>query len=352
MMLDPFDSSVDRALRTRGRVLPGVALRRHGPAAPVCRLLSPVHLSLTLAIASLLGGCNGDGPEVGDIAGRQVRVVATTSMIADLARDIGGDRVDVEGLMGPGVDPHLYRASEGDVARLAGADVVLYNGLHLEGRMAEVLEQMDGLGIPSRAVAEEVPDSLRITSELFQSNVDPHVWMDPTLWRYAARAVAEQLSQVDSANADVYGRRLVAFEQRMDGLDAWVRSRVDALPPPRRILVTAHDAFGYFGRAYGFEVRGLQGISTATEAGTGDVQELAAFVALERVPAMFVESSVPPRAIEAVRAAVRARGHEVEIGGNLFSDALGDARSGADTYEGMIRHNVETIVRALESASE
>jgi manganese/zinc/iron transport system substrate-binding protein len=176
--------------------------------------------------------------------------------------------------------------------------------------------------------------------------------MDPTLWRHAARAVAEQLSQVDSANAGVYGRHLVAFEQRMDSLDAWVRARVAELPPSRRILVTAHDAFGYFGRAYGFEVRGLQGISTATEAGTGDVQELAAFVALERVPAMFVESSVPPRAIEAVRAAVRARGHEVEIGGNLFSDALGDERSGADTYEGMIRHNVETIVGALESASE
>jgi manganese/zinc/iron transport system substrate-binding protein len=278
----------------------------------------------------------------------RIRVVATTSMIADLARDIGGDRVDVEGLMGPGVDPHLYRASEGDVARLAEADVVLFNGLHLEGRMAEVLERMEGLGIASEAVAEAVPDSLRITSALFQANVDPHVWMDPMLWRHAARAVAERLSAVDPPNAVAYGRRLASFEQRMDSLDAWIRGRVDDLPPERRILVTAHDAFGYFGRAYGFEVRGLQGISTATEAGTADVQELAAYVALERVPAMFVESSVPPRAIEAVRAAVRSRGHEVEIGGNLFSDALGDTESGADTYEGMIRRNVETIVGALE----
>jgi manganese/zinc/iron transport system substrate-binding protein len=268
-------------------------------------------------------------------------------MIADLAREIGGDRVQVEGLMGPGVDPHLYRPSEGDVARLAGADVVFFNGLHLEGRMAEVLESIEARGIAAEAVAEAVPDSLRITSEQFVGSIDPHIWMDPQLWKHAAGAVASRLSELDPGSAGVYATRLAAYETRLDSLDGWSRERIATVPPEERILVTAHDAFNYFGRAYGFDVRGLQGISTATEAGTADVQQLAAFVADRGVPSMFVESSVPPRAIEAVRAAVRARGHEVDIGGNLFSDALGDASSGAGTYEGMIRHNVDTIVRGL-----
>ena len=184
---------------------------------------------------------------------------------------------------------------------------------------------------------------------MFVGSIDPHVWMDPSLWKYAAGAVASRLSEIDPTNANAYAARLAAYEIRLDSLDAWSRRRVATLPPAERILVTAHDAFNYFGRAYGFDVRGLQGISTATEAGTADVQQLAAFVAEQGVPAMFVESSVPPRAIEAVRAAVRARGHEVEIGGNLFSDALGDASSRADSYEGMIRHNVSTIVAGLRS---
>ena len=306
------------------------------------RLFAPALLALALAGA----GCN-DGASADDVPDGVIRVVATTSMIADLARAIGGDAVHVEGLMGPGVDPHLYRASEGDVARLAGADVVLYNGLHLEGRMAEVLERMEGLGIASEAVGEAVPDSLRITSELFQGSIDPHVWMDPSLWKFAARAAAERFAAADPRNTVAYGRRLAAFELRLDSLDGWARRRVAELPPEQRVLVTAHDAFGYFGRAYGFEVHGLQGISTATEAGTADVHRLAALVAQQRIPAMFVESSVPPRAIEAVRAAVRSRGHDVAIGGNLFSDALGDPASGADTYEGMIRHNVTAIVDGL-----
>ncbi len=320
--------------------------------SPVQRPRSQFLSALALTATLLLAGCAGDRADRGDIAGRRVRVVATTSMIADLAREIGGERVEVEGLMGPGVDPHLYRASEGDVARLAGADVVLFNGLHLEGRMGEVLESIESRGIAAEAVGEAVPESLRITSAMFQSNIDPHVWMDPGLWRQAAGAVAATLSEIDPGSADAYAGRLAEYRVRLDSLHAWVRRRADELPPARRVLVTAHDAFSYFGRAYEFDVRGLQGISTATEAGTADVQQLAAFVAEQRIPAMFVESSVPPRAIEAVRAAVRSRGHEVEIGGNLYSDALGDAESGADTYEAMIRHNVNTIVDAMKPANE
>jgi manganese/zinc/iron transport system substrate-binding protein len=302
---------------------------------------------LSIVLLAFASGCNGEGAERGDLAGRPIRVVATTSMIADLAREIGGDRVVVEGLMGPGVDPHLYRPSEGDVARLAGADIVFFNGLHLEGRMAEVLESIEARGIVAEAVAESVPDSLRITSEQFVGSIDPHVWMDPQLWKHAAGAVAAGLRELDPGSANAYTSRLAAFEVRLDSLDAWSRRQIASLSPDERVLVTAHDAFNYFGRAYGFDVRGLQGISTATEAGTADVQQLAAFVAERNIPAMFVESSVPPRAIEAVRAAVRARGHDVEIGGNLFSDALGDDASGAATYEGMIRHNVGTIVGGL-----
>ena len=301
-----------------------------------------VYCFLLLSLLAL-AGCTTPG-ERGSLAERDVRIVATTSMIADLARQIGGDRVAVEGLMGPGVDPHLYKASESDVERMTRADLILYNGLDLEGKIADVLERM---GPRAYAVTENVSPDTLLTPPEFKGNPDPHLWMDVGLWRDAARATADRLATLDSAHAADYRRRAEAYLTTLDSLDAYVRDRVAEVPSQRRVLVTAHDAFNYFGRAYGFDVRGLQGISTATEAGTADVQNLAAFVAEERIPAMFVESSVPPRSIEAVRAAVRSRGFEVEIGGNLYSDALGGAGSGAETYETMIRHNVDTIVKAL-----
>lgn len=295
---------------------------------------------LLLAIA----GCGTDAPMRGDLGERPVRVVATTSMVADLAREVGGDRVQVEGLMGPGVDPHLYNASEGDVGRMTRADLILYNGLHLEGKMADLLVQMDDR---AAAVTDGIARERLLDSPTYPGSYDPHVWMDVALWRDAARAVAERLAALDTAHADGYRRRADAYLARLDSLDQYVHAQVARVPAEQRVLVTAHDAFGYFGRAYGFDVRGLQGISTATEAGTGDVQDLAAFVAERRIPALFVESSVPARSIEAVREAVRARGFDVRIGGHLYSDALGGAGSGAETYEGMIRHNVDTIVGAL-----
>ncbi len=279
-----------------------------------------------------------------DFSERPVRIVTTTSMIADLAREIGGDRVEVEGLMGPGVDPHLYKASEGDVSRMTEADLILYNGLHLEGKMVDIL---DRLGERAAAVTDEIDRSRLVTPPAFAGNHDPHVWMDVSMWTIAARSVADHLAALDTTHAAAYRERAAAYITELDSLDAYVRAQTARVPEDKRVLVTAHDAFGYFGLAYDFEVRGLQGISTATEAGTADVQNLAAFVAEREIPALFVESSVPARSIEAVRAAVRSRGFEVEIGGNLYSDALGGAGSGADTYEGMIRHNVDTIVGAL-----
>ena len=295
-------------------------------------------------LAIIFVGCGSDTSPSGPIGERSVRIVATTSMVADLAREVGGDRVDVVGLMGAGVDPHLYKASEGDVGRMAAADLILYNGLHLEGKMVDVLER---LGDRAAAVTDDIDRSQLTSPPAFQGNYDPHVWMDVAMWRDAVGTVADRLAALDSAHAEGYRARAAAYETRLDSLDAWVRTYVERLPADERILVTAHDAFGYFGRAYGFDVHGLQGISTATEAGTADVQNLAAFVAEREVPALFVESSVPARSIEAVREAVRSRGHAVEIGGNLYSDALGGTGSGAEDYVGMIRHNVRTIVDAL-----
>ncbi len=303
-----------------------------------------MHKLLLVLLLLPFAGCGPDaGAARGDLGERTVRVVTTTSMIADIARQVGGARVEVEGLMGPGVDPHLYKASEGDMRRMTDADVIFYNGLHLEGKMVDILDRLD----QAAAVTDEIDRARLVAPPAFDGNYDPHVWMDVSMWAQAAEAVADRLAALDTAHASGYRARADAYLARLDSLDRWVRGEVARVPEDQRVLVTAHDAFNYFGRAYGFEVRGLQGISTATEAGTADVQNLAAFVAERRIPAMFVESSVPARSIEAVREAVRARGFEVEIGGNLYSDALGGAGSGADTYVGMIRHNVSTIVNAL-----
>ena len=308
--------------------------------------------ALVLLVAAVLAAC---GPAEGGagsapIAERPVRVVATTSLVADLAREVGGDRVEVEGLMGPGVDPHLYRPRESDVARLVGADIVLYNGLELEGKMGEVLEQVEGRGIVAEPVAEAIGEGSLLAPPEFQGAYDPHVWMDVALWKRVSTAVADALAALDPTHAETYVANAAAYQARLDALDAWVRERVAEVPPDQRVIVTAHDAFNYFGAAYGFDVRGLQGLSTATEAGTADVRDLAAFVAERRIPALFVETSVSPRTIEAVRQAVRARGVDVEIGGRLFSDALGDPGTPEGTYEGMIRHNVDAIVGALGGA--
>ena len=308
----------------------------------------PLSLLAALAVGlAWLPACGPAATDAAPIAERPVRVVATTSMLADLAREVGGDRVEVEGLMGPGVDPHLYRPRESDVARLVGADIVLYNGLELEGKMGEVLEQVEGRGIVAEPVAEAVPEGRLLAPPEFEGAYDPHVWMDVSLWAEVAEAVAATLAAVDSTHAETYRENARAYIGELEELDGYVRQRVAEVPEGQRVLVTAHDAFNYFGEAYGFEVHGLQGLSTATEAGTADVRDLAAFVAERRIPTMFVETSVSPRNIEAVREAVRARGFDVQIGGNLFSDALGDPGTPEGTYQGMIRHNVDTIVDAL-----
>jgi manganese/zinc/iron transport system substrate-binding protein len=296
-----------------------------------------------LALLLLLGACVPGGAAVED--GR-IPVVATTGMVGDVVRRVGGERVRVSALMGPGVDPHMYRASEGDVRRIFRAELIFYNGLHLEARMGEVIAHMDGR-VRTRAVAEAIPRERLLRPPEFEGAYDPHVWFDVSLWMETVEVVRDALVAHDPEHTEAYRARAAEYLLELRELHAYVLAQAARVPSERRVLITAHDAFNYFGRAYGFEVRGLQGISTATEAGTADVQGLAAFIASRRIPAIFIESSVPPRAVEAVQAAVRSRGFHVEIGGELYSDALGRAGSGTGTYAGMVRHNIDTIVGAL-----
>lgn len=302
---------------------------------------------LCLLLLLVLAGCGTAATaDQSDLSSRQIRVVTTTTMITDLVKVVGGERVQVTGLMGPGIDPHLYKASEDDVLQLAKADIVFYNGLHLEAKLADVFERMSGQ-VKTVAVTDGVDRALLLAPPEFEGAYDPHIWFDVTLWMQAVEQVRDALIEIDPDNAALYRANAERYLADLQELEAYVRSRIAEVPPQQRVLITAHDAFNYFGRAYGFEVRGLQGISTATEAGTADVQTLADFIAERRIPAIFVESSVPVRMIEAVQAAVRARGFDVNIGGELFSDALGNPDSPEGTYVGMIRHNIDTIVSAL-----
>jgi manganese/zinc/iron transport system substrate-binding protein len=305
-------------------------------------------LKLILLVSFLLGACSSPPGESGlPIGERPINVVATTGMIADIVSNLGGERVDVQALMGPGVDPHLYKASEGDVRLLQEADIIFYNGLHLEAQMGEVMERMNDFGVRTVAVADEIDPSLLQSPPEFAGNYDPHVWFDVTLWMQAVDQVKEALVELDPASAAVYEANTDAYRSDLEDLHQYVLDQANIIPAEQRILITAHDAFNYFGRAYGFDVRGLQGISTEAQAGTADVKALANFIVEKKIPAIFVESSVPQRNVEAVQAAVQAQGFDVQIGGSLFSDAMGTEGTPEGTYIGMVRHNIDTIVKAL-----
>jgi manganese/zinc/iron transport system substrate-binding protein len=302
--------------------------------------------AVALAVLLLTSGCARVSAEhEARVEGDTVRVVATTGMIADAAARVGGDNVEVETLMGPGVDPHLYKASEGDVELLVDADLVLFNGLHLEAKLSDVLERLGGGR--TAAVSAGIPRSRLLAPPGFSGQYDPHIWFDVRLWTEVVEEIRDVLSDRHPAARAEYERNAARYVRELRALDAEIRRNVARVPRERRVIVTAHDAFNYFGRAYGFEVRGLQGISTATEAGAADVQELARFIAERRIPTIFVETSVSPRTIEAVREAVRARGFDVRLGEPLFSDAMGDPGTQEGTYAGMVRHNVDVIVGGL-----
>ena len=312
--------------------------------------MKPFHKLILLLSAALLlampAACSrlavGDPPDDG-----RLRVVTTTAQVGDIAKNVGGEHVHVTSLMGAGTDPHLYSASARDVDKLRGADIVFYSGLFLEAQMEDILEQMSERQTVA-AVSADIDRAELLPSAKYADEFDPHIWFDVGLWMQATEQVRDTYMAVDPAHAADYEANAAAYLAELEALDAYVREQAATVPPEQRVLVTAHDAFNYFGRAYGFEVLGLQGISTASEAGTADVQQLADYIAERRIPAIFVESSVPVRNIEAVQAAVHDRGFDVVIGGRLFSDAMGDAGTPEGTYIGMVRYNIDTIVSALK----
>ncbi len=312
------------------------------PAAIAVALALPL---LAALLATVLGGGPG-GPASAREGGRAepLRVVTTTNFITDLARRIGGERVEVDGLMGPGVDPHLYKASAGDVADLRRADLVLYGGLELEGKLGDLFAELgeERLVVP---VTRDLPRSaLRAEG---RGRYDPHVWFDVGLWRRAARTATDALVRADPEHAAEYRLRGAQEIAALGDLDAWVRRTLEVVPPARRVLVTSHDAFHYFGRAYGFRVEAIQGVSTQTEATTADIERVAGVVAERRLPVVFLESSVPRQTVDAVLAAARRGGQPARVGGKLFSDAAGAEGTLEGTYAGMVRHNVRAIAEGL-----
>jgi manganese/zinc/iron transport system substrate-binding protein len=284
----------------------------------------------------------------GAVLAAPVKATTTVTMVADLVRQVGGDRVEVQALMGPGVDPHLYKAAASDVTRLQQADVIFYSGLLLEGKMQDVLTKLARSKRHVYAVTEAIPVDRLLEPPEFAGHYDPHVWFDVTLWRECVDVVVKGLSEVDPEGKADYEKRGEELRVRMNALHDWASKKAAEVPAERRILVTSHDAYNYFGRAYGFQVVGLQGISTVTEAGLADMSKLSDFIREKSVKAIFVESSVPHNTIERISSSTG-----VKIGGELFSDAMGtpgQMENGYDlgTYDGMIKHNMTTIVEALK----
>lgn len=278
---------------------------------------------------------------------KKLKVTATTGMVADTVQNVGGDRVEVVCLMGPGVDPHLYKASQGDIARLTRADVIFYNGLHLEGKMAELMDKLARKGTKVFVVAEAIDPKTLMKPEAYEGSYDPHIWFDVELWSETIPVIVKGLTAADPSGKETYEKNGKAYHKKLMALHDETVEKIASIPERQRVLITAHDAFGYFGRAYKIEVMGLQGISTADEYGLRDVKRMVDFIVERKIKAVFVESSVPPRSIEAVVAGVKAQNHEVKVGGELFSDAMGDADTPEGTYLGMVRHNVDTIVSSL-----
>ena len=274
------------------------------------------------------------------------QVTCTVGMITDIVRQVAGPHATVEGMMNEGVDPHLYKPTRSDVVTLMNSDVVFYNGLMLEGKMADVLVKVSRMGKAVYAVTELLNQQSYVMTDATQHD-DPHVWMDVRGWSQAVRAVAEALGEFDPDHRDAYQANADAYLQRLARLDAYAREAIATIPGTQRVLVTAHDAFGYLGRAYGIEVRGIQGISTESEAGVRDINELVDFLVQRGIGAVFVETSVADKNVRALIEGARSHGHHVVVGGSLFSDAMGTPGTYEGTYIGMIDHNVTTIVRAL-----
>jgi manganese/zinc/iron transport system substrate-binding protein len=310
-------------------------------------MIKSIHIKLAygLFFVLILFACSGK-KEI-PVGERKLRIVTTTGMIKDAVEHVVGDKAEVIALMGPGVDPHLYKATQGDLEKLTSADVIFYNGVHLEGKMGEVFEKLGRLK-PVIAVAKDIPESRLRTIPGFDNVHDPHIWFDVKLWEEAVKVITIFMAEYDSASTQFYQQNSAAYLHQMDSLHNSVKEQLKQIPAEQRVLITAHDAFGYFGDAYGIEVRGLQGISTVSEFGLKDVTDLVNFIIARKIKAIFVETSVSQKSINAVVEGCNQKGWNVKIGGSLYSDAMGAAGTPEGNYLGMVSANVNTIVTALK----
>lgn len=307
--------------------------------------------ALTLVMSILLAGCGRDAPApatTGITAARKgpYKVVTTVGMVTDIVREVAGDKANVEGIIGEGVDPHLYKPTRSDVAAMLAADVIIYSGLMLEGQMGDTLVKV-GRGKPVYAVTELIDEQYLLSPKEFAGHHDPHVWMDASGWMKAVEAVAKSLSEYDKPNAAFYAANAERYNAEVKKLDEYAKKVIASIPQKSRVLVTAHDAFNYFGRAYGIEVRGIQGISTESEAGLKDINALVDMLVERDIKAVFVETSVADKNVRALIEGAGSRGKTIKIGGTLFSDAMGKHGTYEGTYIGMIDHNVTVVARAL-----
>jgi manganese/zinc/iron transport system substrate-binding protein len=297
-------------------------------------------------ILLLLTACNTQTTSHQSTNGK-IKVTTTIGQIADIVKNVGGKHVEVTSLMGPGVDPHLYKASQGDLKKLSEADVIFYNGLHLEGKMGEIFEKMSKEE-PTIAVAESIPKNQLLDNQDNPGSYDPHVWFDIDLWSIAVETVRDELIKMDEKHADEYKENAKKYLTQLQETKQYAKQQISHIPEESRVLITAHDAFNYFGRAYGIEVMGLQGLSTDAEYGLRDVQHLIDVIVKRNIKAVFIESSISEKSIKAVVEGAKKRGHEVKIGGELYSDAMGPEGTEEGTYIGMYRHNIDTIVSSLK----
>ena len=322
---------------------------------PTCALTA-IAAVLTTALAAVLlvtctdadrQGAEESTPEAARTVDYPFRIAATTGMVADIVRQVAGDRGEVTSIIGEGVDPHLYVPTRSDVAALMAADVVFYSGLLLEGKMTDTLIRVARSGRPVHAVTELVDESLLLQPEEFAGHFDPHLWMDVGGWMQAVHAVTEALVAFDPAGMSGYRERAEGYTATLGELHDYARRVLGSIPEQQRILVTAHDAFNYFGRAYDLEVAGIQGISTESEAGLDRINRLVDLLVTRQVGAVFVETTIADRNVRALIEGAAARGHQVVVGGELYSDAMGRPGTYEGTYVGMLDHNVTTVARAL-----
>ncbi|KOR89619.1 metal ABC transporter solute-binding protein, Zn/Mn family [Paenibacillus solani] len=313
------------------------------------KFIGAAMLSLMLVLSACASGEAKQEGAAGKQAGDKIRVVTTIGQIAEPISVIGGDRVEVLSLMGPGVDPHLYNATQGDIKKLDSGDVIFYSGLLLEGNMTEIFEQI-GKNKPVLAIADAIPKDQLLQDDA--QATDPHVWFDIDMWKLSLDSAVEKLKTLSPKDADYFEKNKQQYFAQLDELKAEAKDKLSQIPEEQRVMVTAHDAFGYFGRMHGLEVVGLQGLSTEAEIGLSDINGTIDILLQHKVPAVFVESSVNPASINAVIEGASKKGLDLKLGGELFSDAMGEEGTTEGTYIGMYRHNVETIYHALSGGGE